>query len=154
MCGHSTTGGSEVGLYSLGHDGYMTVYARVMGRFSLISRVSTLPITSPGYLCLLGHGQNLCVYVGGFEASVFQVLDLRKGYEVMHLDAGHYKSSHASRLHREHIIPNFTLTRMARQVAGRDLMAVRSQLTKRTYRKSLQLHSPVPYQDASLGVTA
>ena len=84
------------GFCSLGHDGFLNVYCweHSIQEYALLSRMSTLPIKTPLRVRLVGHGENLSVYVEGFQASKFHVWDIRRGYEVMRVEAGGWKRPH------------------------------------------------------------
>ena len=87
----SDQNGSIVGVYSIGHDGNLNVYVYKQKKYELVARMSTFPITSPDTLVVTNHGSDLSVYVGGFQASVYQVWDIRKRFELCRFEAGSWK---------------------------------------------------------------
>jgi WD40 repeat protein len=76
------------GFYSVGHDGNLNVYDSA-GQLS--NKLKCLPIKSPDQIHLLGSGNELSIYIGGYLGGQYLVYDIRKGYQVMKIEGGGWK---------------------------------------------------------------
>lgn len=86
------------GFCSLGHDGYLNIYAieesNKMPQVRIISRLSCLPITAPDQIFIGGQGLECSVYIGGFQASDYIIWDIRRKYQLLRTEAGSWKRPH------------------------------------------------------------
>jgi hypothetical protein len=76
------------GFCSVGHDGMFCVYDNNGG---LISRMNCLPIKTPNEITLNGEGSNASIYIGGYLGDMYLVWDIRRGYQVMRIEAGGWR---------------------------------------------------------------
>ena len=74
--------------FSVGHDGNFNVYDSA-GQLS--NNLKCLPIKSPDQIHLLGSGNELSIYIGGYLGGQYLVYDIRKGYQVMKIEGGGWK---------------------------------------------------------------
>lgn len=85
------------GFCSLGHDGYLCVFALNGHHCCCISRLSCLPIKSPDFLLITSSEQRAqrSFFVGGYTGSRYIVYDIRLQYLVMDADGGGWKRPHS-----------------------------------------------------------
>ena len=76
------------GFFSTGHDGNFNTYDRT-GQLS--NKLKCLPIKSPDQIFLVGTGNELSIYIGGYLGGQYLVYDIRKGYQVMRIEGGGWK---------------------------------------------------------------
>lgn len=76
------------GFCSVGHDGMFCVFS--MGG-ELISRMSCLPIKTPNEITLIGNGASASIYIGGYLGDMYLVWDIRRGYQVIRIEAGGWR---------------------------------------------------------------
>lgn len=76
------------GFYSAGHDGSFCIFTDTGG---VISRLKCLPIKTPDKVFIVGRGDEISYYVGGFLGGLYLVYDIRKGYLVLRLEGGGWK---------------------------------------------------------------
>ena len=95
-----TTGYEEEIIVSLGHDAHVNTYRwhQESSQYILITRLSTLPITTPDFFFFDGAGATFSTYIGGYQSSIYHLLDLQRGYELLHIDAGGWKRPHSCQL--------------------------------------------------------
>jgi hypothetical protein len=73
---------------SVGHDGMFCVFNFNGG---LISRMNCLPIKTPNEITLIGKGCNASIYIGGYLGDLYLVWDIRRGYQVIRIEAGGWR---------------------------------------------------------------
>ena len=76
------------GFSSVGHDGNFNVYDSAG---QLTNKLKCLPIKSPDQIHLIGSGNDLSIYIGGYLGGQYLVYDIRKGYQVMKIEGGGWK---------------------------------------------------------------
>jgi WD40 repeat protein len=76
------------GFYSAGHDGSFCVFTYTG---EIVSRLKCLPVKTPDKIFIVGRGDEISYYIGGFLGGLYLVYDLRKGYQVLRLEGGGWK---------------------------------------------------------------
>ena len=76
------------GFYSAGHDGSFCVFT---GTGEMVNRLKCLPIKTPDKIFIVGRGDEISYYIGGFLGGLYLVYDIRKGYQVLRLEGGGWK---------------------------------------------------------------
>lgn len=76
------------GFFSTGHDGNFNTYN---SSGQLTNKLKCLPIKSPDQIFLIGTGNNLSIYIGGYLGGQYLVYDIRKGYQIMRVEGGGWK---------------------------------------------------------------
>jgi WD40 repeat protein len=76
------------GFYSAGHDGSFCIFS---GTGEIVSRLKCLPIKTPDKVFIVGRGDEISYYIGGFLGGLYLVYDIRKGYQVLRLEGGGWK---------------------------------------------------------------